>query len=279
VLLEYPLFITVKLRGGLGNQLFQFFAGAYYARKFESQLKLDGSALFRHKDITRRAWIQKIDLQNYFPDLQISWKVSPKIQFARKNLGGNDRSPYLEEKDLEVIKSLDFNINVFDWFHSKKYAPIEKRILLIKERESIHPHVQGFCKELKIRKDSAAIHIRLGDFKNTSWGTLSSEWYSKSIEQLARSEVREVDCYSDDINDAKEILKPLTKSFVFNFPETKSSFEPHELLFALSNYKYFVSSNSTLSWWASYFNTIDEQRILCSWGSHLLVDGWEYVAK
>ena len=58
--------IELALRGGLGNQLFQVAGGIHYAKKFNSALFVDDSALRKHPDPARQNWIKKIHLNDFF---------------------------------------------------------------------------------------------------------------------------------------------------------------------------------------------------------------------
>lgn len=124
---------------------------------------------------------------------------------------------------------------------------------------------------------AAAIHMRFGDFKKTSWGVLPSDWYRAALLQLSQSGIKEVDCFSDDLNDAKQITQGLNHLIRFRFPEERTPLLPHELLYIMSKYRYFVSSNSTLSWWSCYFNSRHDQIIISPWKDELHLDDWRKV--
>ena len=120
--------------------------------------------------------------------------------------------------------------------------------------------------------------MRLGDFHGTSWGVLPISWYGKIFEELNTLGDFHIHIYSDDIKGANEITQMLSPKFEFSFPERDRKLPPHELLWALRNYNTFVSSNSSLSWWASYLNTTENPRIYSAWSEHLHISPWIKVS-
>ena len=116
--------------------------------------------------------------------------------------------------------------------------------------------------------------MRFGDFIETSWGVIPPEWYSKVFKELERSEIEELHIYSDDIEMAQEMISGIPHSLKINFPEQDETFLPHELFWTLRHYQNFVSSNSTLSWWASFLNLAQNPKIYCKWEDHLFLEPW-----
>jgi len=268
--------IRTILRGGLGNQLFQIAASIYFARKLHAQLVLDDSAIYKHQDSSRRSWSRQIDLSELFDCGKIRWE-GKSSRFLRKIIPNHkieqEAANLVGESYLLGIKELDRNVIVSDWFVNKRY-PIDTlprsnfKIMSTKE----------FFLSLPTRRShlqaSAAIHIRLGDFKSTAWGTLSEAWYQEGVERLLDLGVSEIDCYSDEIPEAKRMLSPYFKSVKIKFPEEKRRLNPISLLSVLSDYEYFVSSNSTLSWWGSYLNA-GAKAIFCAWEDDLMIKDWQ----
>jgi hypothetical protein len=266
--------LILNLRGGLGNQIFQAFGGAHFANKLGAKLLLDDSGIINHKDYTRRSWLREFSLEGLFPEISMSWRKKPMAQILSRIPRNMELSSSLEEIELIKLDSIKRKIKIHDWFISTKYLPETKSKLLKDYVHNLSPTASNFALAKGSMQDSASIHIRLGDFKQTPWGTLSPEWYRSALLRLAELGVREVDCYSDDLQDAKKMLQGLEAQITIRFPEEHNVLLPHELLFVMSNYRYFVSSNSTLSWWASYFNSRKNSVILSNWGDELHLTGW-----
>ena len=264
--------IRTILRGGLGNQLFQIAASVYFAKKLNSNLVLDDSQIYRHTNDSRRSWSRFLDLKSLFGFERVRW-ISRFPRFARRvNLIKPNIALSLRECDLLLLSQLNSNVVVQDWFVNKFYPleVLEKSHLVSDDRT---PHLHPNSKNGSYSPATAAIHIRQGDFKNTSWGTLSDSWYQKGVEALLSLEIENIDCYSDDIHKAKGILSPYFQSAKIRFPEEVFPLEPTQLLWVLTRYQYFVSSNSTLSWWSSFLN-LDAKAIFTCWNEDLKINEW-----
>ena len=268
--------INLIMRGGLGNQLFQAAAGASLAKKFKVNVFLDDVSLARHQDVTRRSWIRKIEVGKLFCEDLLRFRSTRLTELrSRFALDLSKRFAH-SESEINNLSSLTNSIQVYDWFHSSEYLPTDALKL---KKEMIKDLRKDFLISVTEISESnhAAVHIRLGDFKQTPWGVLSKKWYVSAIRQLASAGVTRVDCYSDDIPEAEEIIGELKQDININFPEKKYQLMPHELLWKLSNYKHYVSSNSTLSWWAAYLNQHEDPFIISAWGDHLHQRNWYQI--
>lgn len=268
--------ITILLRGGLGNQLFQVTAGAFFAKKLKTKLILDDTASKRHNDETRRTWLRKICLQNLFTDLQLEWENPLFAHWKASKLGKRGkRIKTLDETQVKELVSLNRSLVLSDWFQSNLYLPSDRLIFNEDHLRDARKFVLERARDVRSQEFSAAIHIRLGDFKKTSWGILPRKWYQNAVLSLIDTGISSLDCFSDDIFEAREILKDIGVSIKINFVEENVKLMPHELLFLMSQYRYFISSNSTLSWWSSYLNQRENSEIICPWSERLILPSWK----
>ena len=270
--------ISVILRGGLGNQLFQASAGQYFARKHGVKAFLEDSVILRHQDPSRRSWIRNFDLDGLFGtnNLRMRNRLYCEIK-SRVRFIESSEKPFTQ-LELENLDEMKRSIRVYDWFHSKKFLPAEKIQLNENLLRNLNARTKDISQHIATSPKIGAIHIRLGDFKATSWGVLPQAWYLNALRQLHELGVEYLDCYSDDIQEAKLLVEPISSLFHIRFPELESKLNPHELLWILANYKFYVSSNSSLSWWASYFNIHNEPRILSPWRKELHLTSWRALA-
>jgi hypothetical protein len=271
--------LILSLRGGLGNQLFQVFAGAHFAKKFDAKLVIDDVHIVSHVDKSRRAWSRKINFQKLFPEVLVVWPSLISSRFRSKTIVKVFATADVKsEIDLLRTTLITKSIKVQDWFISAKYLPPEKTKLQTGDVYDLDESVSSFIHTLPEKRDIAAIHIRLGDFKRTNWGVLTQSAYLSALFDLSEKGISRLDCFSDNIEEAREIIRPVSHLFAVRFPEVEFDFNPHELLWTLTNYRYFVSSNSTLSWWASYFNVHSDALIYGPWRGNLQLDGWTNIA-
>jgi hypothetical protein len=265
--------LRMQLRGGLGNQLFQAVAISHFSSKLSATALLDDVAIIRHRNPSRRSWLRKLDIGEFFSNPNLRWtpQITTKIRSSLPKF--RNTTPTIDEFGLTSIRSLEKNFRVVGWFQSNEYLPKKHLVLNRRVIDGLPESILEFGDEI-IESKRAAIHIRLGDFKQTSWGVLPSSWYGKAIEKLWEIGVSQVDCFSDDIEDAKAMLNKFCFGMEFNFPEEKRAMNPVELLWVLSSYKYFASSNSSLSWWASYLNRNDDKIIYFPWNENLIMENW-----
>jgi Glycosyl transferase family 11 len=264
------------LRGGLGNQLFQASAGAFYGRELNARVVLDDVAIIRHADKSRRGWIRKIDLQKLFGGnyIKVADLLSTRLRSFKPRPHSQGR--FYSESDLNSITNVDSQIVVYDWFQSKKFAPKHPQFPSVELFRGLSRSSVTLYEHIRKKSESAAVHIRLGDFVNSSWGALPASWYLNALEQLRSQGIKEIHCFSDDVLEARNMLKPLGSSIKISFPELNLNLKPHEILFILSGYSNYVSSNSTLSWWACYLNNMNS-RIYTPWNSDHSMDGWQSI--
>jgi hypothetical protein len=273
--------ITLKLRGGLGNQLFQYSAGAYFAQKLGAKLEIDDSSIYRHADRTRTSWLKEIDYINTFHFSNVSW-ITPSKRLHLRTIGRvRPKKIYYDESNLKSIEKLTNDIFVYDWFYEKKYVEHLHNFFSDNKHKQRRLRLRNpaIRENVSIQKRIAALHMRLGDFKKTHWGILPSEWYLARVKDLNALGVEEIHCYSDDLIESRSIVENWNLEFNFHFPEESKRYDPHELLHALTRYQIVISSNSSLCWWSSYFNQNKNPIILCSWNQNLRLEHWRYYEQ
>lgn len=75
---------------------------------------------------------------------------------------------------------------------------------------------------------------------------------------------KRIDYYDDELDEAIEILRPLTNRVYIHDPEERIRLQPHELFWSLSKYQSF-SGNSSLFWRAGFFKQDENPHIKCNW--------------
>lgn len=268
--------ITFHMRGGLGNQLFQATAAAYFAEKLQGKVTLDDRSIIRHADESRRSWLRQIDINELFGTERIHWKnrVLSKFNLDSSQFSGNKQC--LDEIQINNLQEIVHPIHVADWFQNSKYAQEVRPKLVPETCIKVRDKVKEQIRVIENSQNIGAIHIRLGDFRDTPWGVLNDDWYVGALGRMMKiNNITQVDCYSDELEGARRIIETLSKSVDIRFPEENYSLLPHELLWTMSSYNSFVSSNSSLSWWASFLNRHNSPLVLCDWSEHLFMQNWQ----
>ena len=263
-------YLKLFMRGGLGNQLFQFSGAIFYAKRFSAKLIVNETALVRHLDSSRQNWIARLNISSVTEKMEVAWETDKRM--LRSFHGKSFQK--IEEDELANLITLENNLSFRGWFQYSSY-PTKLSI----DRNAFSPlyipeNVLQQTIEIRKSPEIAGIHMRFGDFKGTSWGTLSKNWYEKAFRKLEENGVTYVHIFTDEIDVAREMISGISNKFSVEFPEAKRNLDPDALLWILRHYKTFVSSNSTLSWWASYLNLNEEPIIYCPWGENLFLAPW-----
>lgn len=219
--------ITVRLKGGLGNQMFQYAAGRAKSLKNKTGLLLDVSYFdFKLVGITERTY--SLDVFN------ISGKIIKRSFF---------------KFILEKIFTRD------DYFQSAKY--FERHEEIIRKDFTLKEPLSGKSAELLVdikNCSSVGIHVRRGDYVgNATHPVLDEGYYKAGLEYISRnSKIDKVYVFSDDIRWCQENLR-FDYPTVFVGDEYAGKYgEVHMIL--MSACKNFVIANSTFSWWSAWLS-------------------------
>jgi len=275
--------IIVKLKGGLGNQLFQYSFGRRLSLLRNDDLKLDTTHLGTKKD-TKRAYT----LDSFA--ICATMATKPEIQKYKPSLFTNFINMKLLREFYigwhpELLKAKQ---NYFEgYFQSYKYTDPIKNVLLqeISLKNKFNDYYQNISEQIK-NTTSVAIHIRRGDFADNQkiksiHQTITLEYFQKAL-GLIESKLQNISyfIFSDDIAWVKKNLKT-NQPTIYVSPD-KNSDEAQELIL-MSSCQHQIIANSTFSWWAAYLNQ-NEQKIVIApkkWNNkyqkhyqHLLPEEW-----
>jgi hypothetical protein len=254
-------FIIVDLVGGLGNQLFGLAFGSAMSEKLNCKLKLDKSLIHFGSNNTRRLEIQNFDfglssfqmqqsnLVKFFSGAKNNFfkKISGKIimtwrrTIVEKNLQNENKkinkrySGYFQDwmfADYLMIK----NLNFFPVLRNEKIENSE----LFQNLINLNPII---------------VHIRLGDYLKLSnvYEILPERYYQSAIEILIKSnELAPIWLIVEDLEQVKEFYPNLV-NLAKRIIDKNQNLEDHEVFYLMTKSNNLVASNSTFSFWASWF--------------------------
>ena len=282
--------IIVKLKGGLGNQMFQYAFGKNIAIKHNTKLKFDdrwfstqensigrqyGLNIFNiSEDFATAKEIKKYTLSN------IHFCLNPLTRlFSRVN--------YVKEVNLqfseEIFNSPD-NTYLEGYWQSEKYFNEIREILL--RDFSFRDEPDSLNKKWIARiqgANSVSVHIRRGDYVNNPatnkfHGLCDPEYYERGFKVIeSRLESPEYYIFSDDISWVKKNLHFTSPS---HFIEHNSG-KPHEDLRLMLNCKHNIIANSSFSWWGAWGNTNPEKIVIApqKWFNDPAIDTGDLVPE
>jgi len=252
--------IVLKLKGGLGNQMFQYATGLAIAQKNNTEIKLDITAYENIK------FTSETPRDFELSDFNISSPLA-SIEEVKKNkypFGIISKSFIFLKKRILKIRYLDYHpsyINKKNIKYIEGYFQSEKNFMEVEDK--IHKEFTLKTesalflnyKEKILNSNSTSIHIRRGDYvintrTHSYHGTCSLNYYKDAVLYIKeRVQSSTFYIFSDDIEWVKENLKIENATYVSS-PETRNSEEL--ILMSLCNNN--IIANSSFSWWGAWLN-------------------------
>lgn len=240
----------LKLKGGLGNQLFQLAGFASYLRKFgvtgvifdyDVRLSRRDGFIARYRNLNSRVFFDGTEC------FRATGVLEKSIQVLRREDTANFLSiPTLREMDLETGGRLPSLFFVQDAFETIRFP----ERLANSDLDNLFELTQQ-ANSRSSTNSRIALHIRLTDFLPAL--PPDPAFIRSSITKLTKnSKLETVDCFTDDIPNASEFLSRHIPRVRFNFPEKINKLCPEELLYEISRRNRIIGSRSSLAWWACY---------------------------
>jgi hypothetical protein len=257
--------VTVKLLGGLGNQMFQYALGRHLSILNQTQLRLDLSSLLKRDDTI--GYIYRDFELNVF-NIRCDIKKSTNRFQTKFNQLFNPYNHISEGTidDVALILNQKGNIYLDGFWQSEGY--FEDIQAIIKKdfefKSAPNPKNQVFLEQVA-SSNSVSVHFRRGDYvtnplTNQFHGVCSTEYYLSAI-QLTKEKVTHPHffIFSDDLNWVKEhIMFDAPHTFINN-NSGKDSFEDMRLM---ANCKHNIIANSSFSWWGGWLNKNNDKIII-----------------
>lgn len=239
--------VIIQLKGGLGNQMFQYSFAKYISDKIGRKVVIDLSFLNRRDfgpDFTYRDYDLDIfdvdaEIVNYFDEpyelIQEDWNSVHSVQY---NL------------IVQALNSTSENIYLDGYFPSPKYfnntSDNFKKFKFDIEENSIE-----LMNEI-INSNSVMINIRRTDYVNNDYhGTYGRDYVLKALSKLNPNENYKYYIFSDDIEWCQENLSDLGTIVTHEHKGYKFS----NYLQLMSLCKHFIIPNSSFAWWSAYLST------------------------
>ena len=250
--------ITVKLYGGLGNQMFQYAAGLRLATHHQTKLAIDLSwfeTIGKTAD-TRRVY--ELDCFNL---------SAQPAGFMNKVFGG--RSVTIKEKgfrfDPEIL-SAPANATLDGYWQSYLYFEDAAETIRRDFNFALPPSAPNAAMLNEIAKVTAvSLHVRRGDYitneaANKFHGTSPLDYYRMAIEYLsARVKNPHFFVFSDDPEWCKANL---TIDFATTYVDHNPPDKGYEDLRLMSHCKHHIVANSSFSWWGAWLNSNPEKIVV-----------------
>ena len=279
--------IYLSLKGGLGNQMFQYAAARSMAIDTNEEITLDLKNLNNSKVNHEIYTLDKLNINsniklsnekiNFTIKQNIIYKIIILGIFFRLSYKNKQLNDYFEKTFQKIlnkngfyqvtsgyipIKVYNTKIKYFNgYFQSDKY--FKKNFNIIREELLVKEKVTKKNKVIldKIKStESVCVHIRRGDYTNLeNYLICNISYYLKAIE-IMKEKIKNPKFYifSDDIEWVKKNI-----NFNANVTYIDKKNTNYEELRLMYNCKHFIISNSSFSWWAQYLSA-NENKIVIS---------------
>ncbi|MDD2656659.1 MAG: alpha-1,2-fucosyltransferase [Patescibacteria group bacterium] len=244
--------LTLKLKGGLGNQMFQYATSSNLAKNKKTKINFDLSFFsdIEVRDIKRDYLLDKFN-------------ISADISFDQKNSISGFRKflakfivKFFGEMFYYRLTSLSSKY-LDGYFQSEKYfknieEDIRKDFTL---KNEMGVEAKKIEQQIVNSKNSVSLHIRRGDYvsdtkTNVYHGICDLAYYESAIKYLGEKigEIK-IFVFSDDIDWVKENLQVENMNFV-----SSCEVKDYEELILMGKCEHNIIANSTFSWWGAWLN-------------------------
>lgn len=277
--------IIVNLKGGLGNQMFQYACGRALSLRMEGRgedgtLKLDATGFDR---ITDGVTVRTFDLRSFNVEAplasaeeitRIKYPLGPLSKALRLINAKVLRRFYVQFEPRILDKKGDVYLDGFfqaeDYF--KDFEKVVRNDFTLAKPPGIT--AQKWFKAITENPNSVSLHVRRGDYVSDKGasehhGTCDAKYYERALMDVAekmddRARVRgtlavpSLYVFSDDIEWAKRNLSfPCPTAFV-----SSPGMTPAEEMALMSACQHHIIANSTFSWWGAWLGQNPEKIVV-----------------
>jgi len=283
--------IVVHQISGLGNQLFQYAAGRYYARRYGAGLRMvtdPAKRAFSHGS-PRPFLLGHFCIQSPVREIRFwEWKIllSSRQQLApvRALMRRASQSQVFREtpaqrysflEDLSV-QSGTRTLYLAGYWQTYKIADalgprLRTELAFRQPPEGRNLEMLGRIREAK---NAVSLHVRRGDYTLAAEGNIAlpMEYYERAITR-AKERVDEPTffVFSDDMEFARANLPAGLKTV---FVDHNDHWTAHEDLRLMSSCRHHILANSTFSWWGAWLNPNEDKVVMAPRQWHLRAESY-----
>ena len=275
--------IVVKIKGGLGNQMFQY----AMARKVQMELKtgrigfdpevvnrdkqrnfsLQHFALFDQAEMVEKRNKATV-FQEWLARKLVSYFVAGRqegVAAKREDFMGTIFGLFgIIQRDHSLIRKCFFlrfhkNIYMNGWFQDAgQLLPIRNVLLEDFKWVSAEAENSDIYRQIK-STNAVCVHIRRGDYNNNPiYGVCRESYYCQALDYMRKKLTNPVFyIFSDDIAGVERTMK-----FPCSVVYVEDEREDFEDLYLMKSCRHFVMSNSTYSWWAQFLSEADDKVVV-----------------
>jgi hypothetical protein len=264
--------IIVRLRGGLGNQMFQYAFAQQLSHQLGVDFKLDLSSLLKRskkRGTTNRDY--QLDIFNIQPEFLVSKNLTDALYskgfgIALQGIKAVKLAGFKKVKerqfrfDPEILRnSSDKNLYTGYWQSAMYFPHVVNQLRkdftfrgeLSTEATTIHSRIQS--------SEAVCVHVRRGDYVgNTSFNSSGNDYFKKSAMEIGtRVTDPKFFIFSDEPEWCQENLDIGYPFVIVDYQTPNPKFK--EDLWLMSSCRHFIMSASSFSWWAVWLSNQSDQ--------------------
>lgn len=264
--------LIVELRGGLGNQMFQYAFGKALAKASGQQVLYDNSWFKKsQKTIVNEKGEDNCGVKIRPYDMDI---FNLDIEFANSNQVKKCKKHVIKSKEFEFEKNLlkpKKSAIYRGYFQNEGYLKDIKdeikKDFTFPEISDADEYNQNWLKKIKSCENPVFIHFRRGDYVNLGWD-LSINYYKKAIDYIKKNVQNPTffvfgqECESF-INDGLLCNSELdSESFNIIGEENSKNKQDWKDIVLMKECKHAIIANSTFSWWSAWLGRANQGGIV-----------------
>lgn len=248
--------ITVNIKGGLGNQMFQYACARALALENNDELQLVRNA--STSDIARPFSLTAFNIKGKVVTKE---SVPAYLRLLSKLRQKITREFYVNFQPSILNKK--GNMYLDGYFQSEKYfvnsAEIIRQDFTLKE--PLTESTVRFATQIQNTLHAVSLHVRRGDYlKESDFKDIANQEYFANAIKHIKEKVAGAQFYvfSDDIEWCKANL-PLPAESVF---VSNPDLEDYEELTLMSYCRHHIIANSSFSWWGAWLGSNTEKVVV-----------------
>jgi hypothetical protein len=273
-----------KLKGGLGNQLFQYACGRALSIRNGEELKLDITEYADNNttDVARHYSLSHFNIKATIATIEEILKIKYSYGLISKATR-IFRTKILREFYIGFNKKIltrKGNSYLDGFFQTEKYFLDKEKEIRddLKLKAPLNEKAKEISSLIKDAQQSISLHVRRGDYishpvSRQYNGTCSLEYYTKALELIVSKIGDDITIFvfSDDIAWVKENMPLPYPAIYVSSPDIPD----YEEMVLMSMCNHNIIANSSFSWWGAWLNP-DPSKIVIAPKRWTLKEQWQY---
>jgi hypothetical protein len=291
--------VVVKQFSGLGNQLFQYAAGRYYANHLGASLRVAIEQQHRARSLDlfdRPMLLSRFCVEAPLTPLSLADRlllsrntslqrtaapVARTFKILTLREAPTQQHTFLEPPSIPSLRTL----YVDGYWQTHTFADgVSTQLRREFQLRDAPPATSAVVlQRIRSTESPVSVHVRRGDYALLHGGrlVLPVDYYRRAIEHIRSNVANPVlFVFSDDVEYARTVLPRDVETV---YVEGNGDFAAHEDLRLMSACKAHIIANSSFSWWGAWLNPAERKLVIApkhwertaeSYYPHLCPPGW-----